>query len=323
MSDILREGKKALQIEIEGLQRLRERLDESFVDAVERILACKGKVVVTGVGKSGHVGRKIAATLASTGTMAAFLHPAEAIHGDWGMVGKHDILLAISNSGQTEELIRLLGPIRRIGVPMISLTGNPASELAKRAEVHLDVSVAQEACPLELAPTASTTTTLAMGDALAVCLLQRKGFTKEAFALLHPGGNLGKKLVTRVADLMDTGEKVPVVRSDDPVTAVIEEIQQKRYGVAAVVNGEGTLEGVFSMGDFTRLHLKERDRDFMGKPISDFVTTDPKTTTPDALAARALHTMETHNIRALFVVDETARPVGIIGLYEVLKAIDY
>ncbi len=323
MTDTLETARKALQIEIDGLNGLKERLDGSFVEAVELILACEGKVVVTGMGKSGHVGRKIAATLASTGTMAGFLHPAEAMHGDWGMVHPRDIVLAISNSGQTDELILLLGPIRRVNVSLIAMTGNPDSELAKRARIHLDVSVAQEACPLELAPTASTTAALAMGDALAVCLLQRKGFTREDFALFHPGGNLGKTLVTRVSDLMDTGGKMPVVRAELTVRETIVELQQKRYGLTAVVDGEGKLCGVFSMGDLTRLHLADPSLAFMGKPILEFVSPQPKTTPPDALAARALNTMETHNIRALFAVDKPGRPIGIIGLYEVLKAIDY
>lgn len=323
MTDILEEARKALQIEIDGLTGLRDRLDSSFVAAVELMLGCAGKVVVTGIGKSGHVARKIAATLASTGTRAAFLHPAEAIHGDWGMVAPEDILLAISNSGQTEELIRLLGPIRRIDVPLVAMTGNATSELAKRARVHLDVSVDMEACPLELAPTASTTAALAMGDALAVCLLLKKGFTKEDFAVFHPGGNLGKTLVTHVSDLMETGEKVPIVQAAQPVKRAIEVIQEKRYGLTAVVDGDEKLSGVFSMGDFTRLHLADPSGAFMDKPIGEFVTPDPKTTPPDALAARALNIMETHNIRALFAVDEAGRPIGIIGLYEVLKAIDY
>ena len=323
MSDILDAARTALQIEIDGLQGLLSRLGAPFEQAVRTILERKGKVVVAGVGKSGHVGRKVASTFSSTGTMAVFLHPAEAVHGDLGMVSRDDTLLAISNSGQTEELIRLLGPLRRIGVPLIAMTGDENSELAKRAEVHLDVSVDKEACPMGLAPTASTTAALAMGDALAVCLLKLRNFTPEDYALFHPGGNLGKKLVTTVADIMDSGEKVPVVSSSDPVQRVIEVMQEKRYGLTAVVDEGGVLEGVFSMGDFTRLHLKDPTLAFMEAPIAGFINPGPKTTAPDALAARALNTMETYNIRALFVVDEGGRPIGIIGLYEVLKAIDY
>lgn len=323
MSDILREARKALQIEIDGLKGLLKRLGRPVEDAVRMMLERSGKVVVTGVGKSGHIGRKLAATFSSTGTASLFLHPSEAIHGDLGVVGKEDTVLMISNSGRTEEVIRLLGPLRRIGVPVIAMTGDPGSELAKRSEVHLDVSVEKEACPMGLTPTASTTAALAMGDALAVCLLQLRGFTPEDYAVFHPGGNLGKKLVTCVSDLMDTGTKVPIVRETDTVQDVIAEMQDKRYGLAAVVNGKGKLKGVFSMGDFTRLHLKDPSLAFMGGPIAEFATASPKTTTPDALAARALNIMETHNIRALFAVDESGAPVGIIGLYEVLKAIDY
>lgn len=323
MMDVLDAARKALEIEIAGLRGLVARLDSSFEDAVNLILACDGKVAVTGMGKSGHVGQKIAATLASTGTTAFFLHPAEAIHGDLGMVASGDIALAISNSGETEEVVRLLAPLRRIGVPIIAMTGNPKSELAKRSQVHLDVSVAEEACPLGLAPTASTTAALAMGDALAVCLLLKKGFTKDDFALFHPGGNLGKTLVTLVSDLMETGEKVPIVEDSVPVKLAIRELQEKRYGLAAIVDKEGKLRGVFSMGDLTRLHLADPSLAFMDNPILDFATRDPKTTRPDVLAARALNTMETHNIRALFAVDESGKPAGIIGLYEVLKAIDY
>lgn len=323
MSDILREARQALQIEIDGLTGLLQRLGRPFEDAVRMMLERRGKVVVTGVGKSGHIARKLAATFSSTGTTALYLHSAEAMHGDLGVVDKEDTVLMISNSGQTEEVIRLLGPLRRIGVPVIAMTGNPESELAKRAEVHLDVSVDKEACPLGLTPTASTTAAMAMGDALAVCLLQLRGFTPEDYAVFHPGGNLGKKLVTRVADLMDEGEKLPIVRDTDTVKDVIAEMQDKRYGLTAVVNAKGKLKGVFSMGDFTRLHLKDPSLAFMGEPIAGFATSSPKTTTPDALAARALNIMETHSIRALFAVDESGTPVGIIGLYEVLKAIDY
>ncbi len=323
MTDILKDARKALEIEIAGLQGLLSRLGKSFEDAVNTIFSCKGKLVVTGMGKSGHIGQKLAATFSSTGTTSFFMHPAEAIHGDLGMMGKDDVLLAISNSGQTEEILRLLGPVRRIGVTLIAMTGAPESELAKRAEVHLDVSVAEEACPIGLTPTASTTAALAMGDALAVCLLEKRGFTAEDYAIFHPGGNLGKKLVTTVGDLMDAEDKVPLVREGEAVRRVINEIQEKRYGLTGVLNGSGALSGVFSMGDFTRLHLNDPTTDFMERPISDFMNTGPRTVTTDVLAARALHTMETHNIRALFVVDDRKKPVGIIGLYEVLKAIDY
>ena len=325
-SDILKEARRALEIEIQGLQGLIPRLGASFERSVQLMLECgakDGKVAVTGMGKSGHIGIKIAATLASTGTRAFFLHPAEAIHGDLGMLGRNDLVLAISNSGSTEEVLRLLGPIRRMGLPLIAMTGNPESELARRAEEHLDVSVAQEACPMDLTPTASTTAALAMGDTLAVCLLRLKDFTPENYALFHPGGSLGKQLLITVADLMDTGDKLPLVRESMPVKEVLTELQEKSYGLTAVVDADDRLTGVFSMGDLTRLHLKDPKLGFMSLPIAAFVTQSPRTIPPDALAARALNVMETHNIRALIVVDNEERPVGIIGLYEVLRAIDY
>ena len=226
-SEILNEARRALEIEIEGLQGLIPRLGASFERSVKLMLECgakDGKVAVTGMGKSGHIGIKIAATLASTGTRAFFLHPAEAIHGDLGMLGRNDLVLAISNSGSTEEVLRLLGPIRRMGLPLIAMTGNPESELARRAEEHLDVSVAQEACPMDLTPTASTTAALAMGDTLAVCLLRLKDFTPENYALFHPGGSLGKQLLITVADLMDSGDKLPLVRESMPVKEVLTEL---------------------------------------------------------------------------------------------------
>ena len=322
MTDILAEARRALEIEKQAIAGLIERVGPPFEAAVRLMFACKGKIVVTGMGKSGHVGHKIAATLASTGTMAFFLHPAEAIHGDLGMVGPDDVILALSNSGATEEVVRLLGPLRRMGVKVIAMTGNAASELARRAEVHLDASVAEEACPLGLAPTASTTAAMALGDALAVCLLRLRKFSPEDYAVFHPGGSLGKQLMTTVQDLMDR-DKLPVVAQAAPVAAAIQEIQDKGYGVTAVVDAGGTLVGAFSMGDLTRLHLKDPSLGFMRHPVGDYMVRAPKSVSPELLAAQALHVMETHKIRALFVVDPAGRPVGMVGLYEVLKAIDY
>lgn len=322
MTDILSEARRALEIEQQAIAGLVKRLGPSFEEAVRLMFACKGKIVVTGMGKSGHVGHKIAATLASTGTMAFFLHPAEAIHGDLGMVGPEDVILALSNSGATEEVVRLMGPLRRMGVKVIAMTGNPQSELARRAEVHLDASVAQEACPLGLAPTASTTAAMALGDALAVCLLRLRNFKPEDYAVFHPGGSLGKQLMTTVDDLMDR-DRVPQVPETRSVAEAIEEIQAKGYGVTCVVNGKGVLVGAFSMGDLTRLHLKDPSLAFMRRPIGEFMVRSPKTVPPDLLAAQALHVMETHKIRALFVVNAEGRPLGMVGLYEVLKAIDY
>ena len=321
--NVLTEVRLALEIEVAALQGLINRLTEAVESAIELLCKCKGKVVVTGIGKSGYIGRKIAATLASTGTPAFFLHPGEAIHGDLGMLGKEDIVLALSNSGSTEEIVRLLNPLRHMGIPVIAMTGNSQSELAKRAEVHLDVSVEREACPLNLAPTASTTAALAMGDAIAVTLLRLRDFREEDFAVFHPGGNLGKKLVTTAADLMDSGVKLPLVHDSLPVELVISEILAKRYGITSVVDETGRLTGAFSLGDLLRLHIQDRSLEFMRQPVRDYMTSRPKSVSLDALAAQALHVMESHNIRAIFVTDEEQRPIGIIGIYEVLKAIDY
>ena len=323
MTDILSELRRALEIEIEGLQGLVQRLDQRFEQAVQMLLACKGKVVVTGMGKSGHIAHKIAATLASTGTRAFFMHPAEAVHGDLGMTERDDVVLALSNSGGTEEILRLLGPLRRIGVQIIAMTGNAESELARRAEIHLDVGVPREACPLNLAPTASTTAALAMGDAIATTLLALRKFTPEDYALFHPGGNLGRKLVTTVQDIMAAGDRLPVVPEQTPVAAAVQEIEAKGWGLAAVVDAAGCLAGAFSLGDLLRLHTKDPSLGFMQRPVAEFMTRSPRTVLPDALAARALNIMETHNIRALFVAGADRRPIGIIGIYEVLKAIDY
>jgi arabinose-5-phosphate isomerase len=322
MTDILAEARRALEIEQQAIAGLAQRLGPAFEQAVRMMFACKGKIVVTGMGKSGHVGHKIAATLASTGTMAFFLHPAEAIHGDLGMVGPEDVVLALSNSGATEEVVRLLGPLRRMGVKVIAMTGNPQSDLAQRAEVHLDASVAQEACPLGLAPTASTTAAMALGDALAVCLLRLRNFRPEDYAVFHPGGSLGKQLMTTVQDLMDR-ERLPRVPESRTVAEALAEIQAKGYGVTCVVDAQGTLVGAFSMGDLTRLHLQDPGLSFMRHPVGQHMIRAPKSVAPGLLAAQALHLMETHKIRALFVVDPAGRPLGMVGLYEVLKAIDY
>ena len=321
--DILAELKRALEIEAEGISGLIERLDADFEAAVRLLFACEGKVVVTGMGKSGIIAHKIAVTLASTGTRAFFLHPAEAIHGDLGMVEPKDVVLAISNSGATGEVVRLLGPFKRIGVKLVAMTGDPESELARRADLHLDVSVPREACPLDLTPTASTTAALALGDAIAVTLLSLRDFRPEDYAVFHPGGDLGKKLMTTVGDLMDAEDKAPVVDGAVTVTEAVREIQDKGYGLTAVTGAEGRLTGSFSLGDLMRLHISHPDLKFMSEPVSGYMTENPRAVPADALAAQALNTMETHSIRALFVADGERRPVGIIGIYEVLKAIDY
>jgi arabinose-5-phosphate isomerase len=321
--DVLDEVKKALTIEVEAIQGLSTKLGGEVERALDMLLDCQGKVIVSGMGKSGHVGKKFAATLASTGTPATFLHPAEAIHGDLGVIARNDIVIALSNSGTTEEVIRLLGPLRRIGVPLISMTGNPDSELAKRADINLDVSVAREACPLNLAPTASTTAALALGDALAVTLLKLRNFKAEDYALFHPGGNLGKKLMTTVADLMEPAKNTPIVSGNTAVKDVVDEIREKNYGITMVVDDEGILQGAFSLGDLLRLHIADRSLSFMDHPVREHMAAEPRYITPDRLAAKALYHMETGNVRALFVVDEHKKPLGIIGIYEVLRAIDY
>lgn len=321
--DALAEVRRALTLEAEAVQALVPRVGTEAERALRLMCDCQGKVVVVGMGKSGLVGRKIAATLSSTGTPSIFLHPGEAIHGDLGVLSRNDIVVALSNSGSTEEVVRLLAPIRRMGIPLIAMTGNPQSELARRADVHLDVGVAREACPLNLAPTSSTTAALAMGDALAVTLLAMRGFRPEDYAVFHPGGNLGRKLVTTVADLMESGDKLPCVRADQVMSEVVDEVMHKNYGVTSVVDASGKLVGSFSAGDLLRLHIRDRSMAFLGRPVSEFMTRTPRTVEPGALGAQALHEMEKNNIRALFVVDAAGVPVGIIGLYEVLKAIDY
>lgn len=318
-----REVQKALDIAIEAIQGLAEKSDEKIEQALELLLGCTGKIVVTGMGKSGHIGKKIAATLSSTGSPAIFLHPAEAIHGDLGVVTSSDIVVALSNSGSTAEILHLMGPLRRIGVPIVSMTGNPESELALRSDINLDVSVKREACPLNLAPTASTTAALAMGDAIAVTLLKLRNFKAEDYALFHPGGSLGKKLVTTVSDLMEPPELSPIVNQHEAVERVVHEIQSKGFGITMIVDDEGQLVGAFSLGDLLRLHTTDKSLSFMKKPVSDFMKKNPYSIAPDMLAARALHEMESNNVRALFAIDSEKKPAGIIGIYEILKAIDY
>ncbi len=315
--------RETLTIEIAGLEGLKQHLDASLQQAMRWLLQCHGKVVVTGMGKSGHIGRKMAATFASTGTPAFFLHPGEGLHGDLGMVQAKDLVLALSNSGETPEVLSLLPPLRRIGVSIIAMTGKPASQLARRADLHLNVGVQKEACPLNLAPTASTTALLAFGDALAVCLLKLRGFRSEDFALFHPGGNLGKKLMTTVADLMDKESRLPCIAANDSVQRAVEEIEAKGYGVTAVVNAQGSLCGAFSLGDLMRLHAKHADTVFLSQPVEQVMNPNPTAIPSHFLAARALNTMEGKKIRAIFVTNPQKEPIGIVGIYEILKAIDY
>ncbi|MEK6372316.1 MAG: KpsF/GutQ family sugar-phosphate isomerase [Acidobacteriota bacterium] len=309
----LTEAKRVLEVEAAAILGLVEHLDGTFVDVVELINACSGRVVTMGLGKSGIICKKISATLASTGTPSFFLHPAEAIHGDLGMIVRGDVVLAVSNSGETEELVRLLPSIKRIGAEIVALTGNPASSLAKGADYHLNAAISKEACPLGLAPTASTTATLALGDALAMALLMRKGFKEEDFALLHPGGKIGKRFL-RVRDLMHTGEQVPVVRADTPMNDVIYEMSKKGFGIAAVVGEDSILEGVISDGDLRR--ILQHDEQILRKSARDCMKSNPFTIEAGELASAALQVMEERKITSLFSVDASSRLEGIIHLHD-------
>ena len=313
-------AKRVLRIEAEAVLALQSRIDGNFTRAVKIILACQGKVVVTGMGKSGLICQKIAATMASTGTPTFFLHPAEGIHGDLGMLAKGDVVIAISNSGETEEVCRILPVIKRMGLPLISMSGNPKSTLGIAGDVHLDISVAEEACPLGLAPTASTTATLAMGDALAVALLEERGFKEEDFALFHPGGALGKRLLLRVEDLMHRGEEIPLVAPDTLLLDALFEITSKKLGVTGVVDAAGQLVGVFTDGDLRRIMGKGLEG--LHSPIAEVMGRSPKRILRRNLAAKAMQIMEMHSITSLFVFEDEAGtvPVGIVHVHDLLKA---
>ncbi|MBI5420280.1 MAG: KpsF/GutQ family sugar-phosphate isomerase [Deltaproteobacteria bacterium] len=317
--DLKGRAARVLAVEAEGIAGLREKLDENFTRAVEMLLHAPGKVIVTGMGKSGLIGRKIAATLASTGTPAFFLHPAEGIHGDIGMVNKGDVVIALSNSGETLEVVRLLPVFKRLGLSLIALTGNPGSTLARHADAAIDVGVREEACPMGLAPTASTTAALAMGDALAVVLFEEKGFSEQDFAMLHPGGMLGRRLLT-VEELMHAGEDVPLVPAETPLKDALFTISAKRLGVTGVVNGSGALVGVITDGDVRR--AMARGVDLFGTRASEVMSTNPKRLSSSELAASALRKMEEHSITSLFVFDaeDKERLVGIVHIHDLLKA---
>lgn len=317
---ILERAREVLNVEASGLLSLKDRLDGSFVRAVEVLYRCEGKVVVTGIGKSGLICRKIAATLASTGTPSSFLHAGDGIHGDLGMMMKGDAVLAISNSGETEELLKLLPIIKRLGLKLIVMTGKPNSALSKAADVVLNVGVKEEACPLGLAPTASTTAALAMGDALAVVLLRERGFKEEDFALRHPGGVLGRKLLLHVQDLMHLGDALPLVQEITPMKETLLEITSKRLGVTGVVDHHGRLVGVITDGDLRR-NLEKSEGDIFRFKARDLMTRNPKTISPDDLAAKALAVMERHSITSLFALENGERkPMGILHLHDLLKA---
>lgn len=320
MKEIIATAQHVLRVEAEAVLALLDRIDARFVEAVEMILACKGRVVITGMGKSGLICQKVAATMASTGTPALFLHPAEGIHGDLGMLMKGDVVVAVSNSGETEEITRILPVIKRMGLPLIAMTGKPNSTLARAGDVLLDISVKEEACPLGLAPTASTTATVAMGDALAVALLIRRGFKEEDFALFHPGGALGKRLLLRVEDLMHAGDAIPLVAQDVPLKEALFEITSKKLGITGVLDGQGGLVGVFTDGDLRR--SIEKGLDALNRPIGEVMAVKPKRILRDNLAAKAMQKMEQYSITSLFVfeAEESREPVGIIHLHDLLKA---
>ena len=311
-------ARETLDIEAEALMGLKSRLDARFSEAVQMMLNVKGRVVVTGMGKSGHIGRKIAATLASTGTPAMFVHPAEASHGDLGMIKLVDVVLGISNSGESDELVAILPVLKRQGVPLIAMTGGLSSSLARHADVVLDTSVEKEACPLNLAPTASTTAQLAMGDALAVALLDARGFKPEDFARSHPGGSLGRKLLTHVSDVMRQGDEVPRVGPDTGFSDLMREMSSKGLGASSVVDTDGRVLGVFTDGDLRR--LIEKGADLRGLKARDVMHAQPRTIAAEALAVEAAEMMELHRITSILVVDEAGRLCGAINTNDLMRA---
>jgi len=311
-------GLSVIEVELQAIQALTQRIDHHFETACHLLLNCKGRVVVSGMGKSGHIANKIAATFASTGTPAFFMHPAEAIHGDWGMITSQDVLVVISNSGTTPELVTLIPLLKRLQVPLIALTGNPGSTLAQSADAHLNVGVEKEACPLGLAPTASTTAALVMGDALAIALLQTRGFTVEDFARSHPGGALGRQLLLRINTLWHTGTAMPLVNEQATMSEALIEVTEKKLGMTCVVNTQGILTGIFTDGDIRRALTHQYDVNTT--PVQQIMSAHARTIAADALAAEALATMQEHKITVLVVVDETNRPSAIIHLHDLLKA---
>ena len=307
-----------MEIESEAVAVLGRRLDQQFLKAAELLLACHGRVVVSGIGKSGHVARKIASTMASTGTPAFFVHPAEANHGDLGMITRHDVLIAISYSGETEELLSIVPLVKRQGAGLISMTGNARSSLAREADVHLDCKVDQEACPLNLAPTASTTATLALGDALAITLLDARGFGPDDFARSHPGGALGRRLLTHVADIMRTGDEIPCVADNASFADAVLEISRKRMGMTAVVDSQQKLVGIFTDGDLRR--SLEQGADMRQARVSDVMTLNPRSIRPQALAVEAAQLMEQFKTTQLPVVDEHGLLTGALNVHDLFRA---
>ncbi len=314
---LLAKARGVVDVEIQALEDLKNQLDDQFVQAVELIEACKGRVIITGMGKSGLIGKKIAATLSSTGTPSYFLHPAEGSHGDLGMLMKQDIVIAISNSGETPEILGILPLVKRFGVPLIGMTGKATSTLAQQSDLVLNIAVRQEACPLGLAPTASTTATLALGDTLAVVLLERRGFSEEDFAMFHPAGNLGKRLLLRVQDVMHTGQSLPLVSLDTPFLDALMEASQKKLGMAIVQDRQGVMVGVLTDGDVRR--ALTRFTDPRSIPLEEVMTRAPKRVEPDELAVTALRRMEEHKITVLISCSPDGQPIGAVHMHDILK----
>jgi arabinose-5-phosphate isomerase len=315
---ILDSARRVIKTEMAALQALIERVDQNFCDACRCILGCKGRTVVLGMGKSGHIASKIAATLASTGTPAFFVHPGEASHGDLGMITPEDVVVALSNSGETDEINMLLPIIKRLGVPLISLTGNPQSTLARASTITINVGVDEEACPLGLAPTSSTTAALAMGDAIAIALLQERNFSERDFAASHPGGSLGRRLLLRVCDVMHTGAAMPLVRPDTSLKDALLEMSRKGRGTTAVVDADKRVVGIFTDGDLRR--ALDAGTDLHTVCTGEVMTRGGRTIDPDALAAEAIGMMDKHKINALLVVDEHQRLIGVLNMHDLLRA---
>jgi arabinose-5-phosphate isomerase len=316
-NEIIKTGRNVIKIEAEAVANLEKSINQDFVKAIDIIYATKGRVVLTGMGKSGLIARKIVATLNSTGTAAIYLHPTDALHGDLGMVRKEDVVILISKSGSTEEIAKLMPMFKRLGVKLIAMSGNPDSSLVKGSDIFLNISVKEEACPHDLAPTSSTTATLVMGDALSVALLQKRGFTAEDFALLHPGGSLGKRLSLKIDEIMTKGDGVPVVKENSSIKDIILEMTSKRLGTTCVVDKTGKLSGIITDGDLRR--LLEKTMDVKHLVATDIMSKNPKVTEKDYLASFALQLMESHKITSLIVTDRDKKPIGIVHLHDLIN----
>ncbi len=316
--DFLASARRTIELERDAVNDLLTYLDPDFEKACKLALACKGRVIVTGMGKSGHIGNKIAATLASTGTPSFFVHPGEASHGDLGMITRADVVIALSNSGETNEVLAILPLIKRMKAPLISITGNPESTLSRSADANLNVTIRQEACPLGLAPTSSTTATLVIGDALAIALLEARGFSAEDFAFSHPGGSLGRRLLLKVSDIMHSGDDIPVVSDSTMLREALMEVTHKRLGMTTVVNEQGILQGIFTDGDLRR--TLDHDVNMKTTRITEVMTTQCTTVSREILAAEALQIMQDKKINALIVLDDERRPVGALNMHDMLKA---